>query len=40
VKPGYVSVGGKEQEFKEGRYQLRSYAGSRMVSENARLSDL
>jgi hypothetical protein len=31
VKPGFVLVDGKEKEFKVGRYQLRSYEGSRMV---------
>jgi hypothetical protein len=35
VKPGFVRVGGKEKEFKQGRYQLRSYEGSRMVYAEA-----
>lgn len=35
VKPGFVRVGAKEKEFKEGRYQLRSYEGSRMVYAEA-----
>jgi len=35
VKPGFARVDGKEKEFKEGRYQLRSYEGSRMVYAEA-----
>ncbi|HEY1987688.1 MAG TPA: site-specific integrase [Terracidiphilus sp.] len=31
IKPGTVIVGGKEQKFTEGVYQLRTYKGSRMV---------
>lgn len=35
LRPGYALVKGKEREFKEGRYQLRSYEGSRMVYQEA-----
>jgi integrase len=31
IKPGTVIVGGKEQKFTEGVYQLRTYEGSRMA---------
>src|SRR5438477_8633820 len=31
IKPGTVIVGGKEQKFKEGVYQLRTYTGSKML---------
>ena len=29
VKPGWVKVGGKEQHFPEGKYQIREYEGSK-----------
>jgi integrase len=35
VKPGFVTVGGQEREYTEGRYQLRTYEGSRMVYRDA-----
>lgn len=35
VKPGFVTVGGQEREFPVGRYQLRTYEGSRMVYRDA-----
>ena len=35
VKPGFVRVGEEEREFREGRYQLRTYEGSRMVYRDA-----
>jgi len=31
VRPNFVSVGGKQREYPEGRYQLRMYEGSRMI---------
>jgi len=35
VKTGFVLVGGEEREYPEGRYQLRTYEGSRMVYKDA-----
>ena len=35
VKPNFVIVGGREKEYPEGRYQLRTYEGSRMVYQDA-----
>jgi integrase len=35
VRPGVVMVDGKERQFPTGRYQLRTYQGSRMVYEDA-----
>ena len=35
VKPGFVVVDGKERKYPEGRYQLRTYAGSRMIYRDA-----
>ncbi|MGD0737744.1 MAG: hypothetical protein ABR976_21635 [Terracidiphilus sp.] len=36
IKPNFVIVDGQEREFKEGRYQLRTYEGTRMVYKDAR----
>jgi hypothetical protein len=35
IKPNFVIVNGQEREFKEGRYQLRTYEGTRMVYKDA-----
>jgi len=35
IKPRCVVVNGKEREYPEGRYQLRTYEGSRMVYRDA-----
>lgn len=35
IKPRCVVVDGKEREYPEGRYQLRTYEGSRMVYRDA-----
>jgi len=35
TKPGWVTVSGIEKYFPEGRYQLRTYEGSRMVYVDA-----
>ena len=35
IKPGFVVVAGNEREYREGRYQLRTYEGSRMVYRDA-----
>ena len=35
IKPNFVIVDGQEREFKEGRYQLRTYEGTRMVYKDA-----
>jgi integrase len=34
VKPGFVMVAGAEQAYPEGRYQLRTYQGRRMIYED------
>lgn len=35
VRPGFVVVDGKEREYPVGRYQLRTYVGSRMIYRDA-----
>jgi hypothetical protein len=35
VKPGFVIVDGKERKYPNGRYQLRTYVGSRMIYRDA-----
>ena len=35
IKPGFVVVAGLEREYRDGKYQLRTYEGSRMVYRNA-----
>ncbi|MEO6803561.1 MAG: site-specific integrase [Granulicella sp.] len=35
VKPGWVKVAGLEREYREGKYQLRSYVGAKMVYTDA-----
>ena len=35
VKPGFVVVDSKERKYPDGRYQLRTYVGSRMVYRDA-----
>lgn len=35
VRPNYVFVDGKERAYPEGRYQLRTYEGSKMVYRDA-----
>lgn len=35
IKPGFVVVAGKEREYRDGKYQLRTYEGSRMVYRDA-----
>lgn len=35
VKPGFVIVDGKERKYPEGRYQLRTYVGSKMINRDA-----
>jgi integrase len=35
VRTGFVVVGGEERQYPEGRFQLRTYEGSRMVYQDA-----
>jgi integrase len=35
AKPGFVIVDGKERKYPEGRYQLRTYVGSKMIYRDA-----
>ncbi|MDX6459495.1 MAG: hypothetical protein QOE55_3192, partial [Acidobacteriaceae bacterium] len=31
IRPGYVAVGGGQRHYPEGHYELRMYAGSKVV---------
>src|ERR1035441_10088616 len=35
IKPDFVVVDGKERKYPDGRYQLRTYVGSRMIYRDA-----
>ncbi len=35
IKPGIVMVDGVEREYKQGRYQVRRYQGSKLIYKNA-----